>query len=152
MTNDRERPNRWRLSLSLSLRFSLKLFFNRSLASASVSRSPRPGLEAPHSIWISLLPVRGQTPSQRPKRLVLRLIELILTILALDPHLEKQINEEYKIWKKNTPFLYDLVLTHALLWPSLTVQWLPGKQEYAALPWRPILRRSIHSRYTYAMS
>ena len=38
----------------------------------------------------------------------------------------KLINEEYKIWKKNTPFLYDLVMTHALEWPSLTVQWLPG--------------------------
>ena len=33
--------------------------------------------------------------------------------------------EEYKIWKKNTPFLYDLVITHALEWPSLTAQWLP---------------------------
>lgn len=38
---------------------------------------------------------------------------------------EKIINEEYKIWKKNTPFLYDLVLSHALDWPTLTVQWLP---------------------------
>lgn len=37
------------------------------------------------------------------------------------------INEEYKIWKKNTPFLYDLVLTHALVWPSLTVEWLSRK-------------------------
>ena len=42
--------------------------------------------------------------------------------------LEQTINEEYKIWKKNTPFLYDLVLTHALEWPSLTVQWLPEKR------------------------
>jgi WD40 repeat protein len=40
---------------------------------------------------------------------------------------EKIINEEYKIWKKNSPFLYDIVLTHALEWPSLTVQWLPDK-------------------------
>lgn len=40
---------------------------------------------------------------------------------------EAIINEEYKIWKKNTSFLYDLVMTHALEWPSLTVQWLPGK-------------------------
>jgi len=40
---------------------------------------------------------------------------------------EKTINEEYKIWKKNTPFLYDLVMTRALEWPSLTVQWLPDK-------------------------
>uniref|UniRef100_A0A2K5PGC2 Histone-binding protein RBBP4-like N-terminal domain-containing protein n=1 Tax=Cebus imitator TaxID=2715852 RepID=A0A2K5PGC2_CEBIM len=38
---------------------------------------------------------------------------------------ERVINEEYKIWKKNTPFIYDLVRTHALQWPSLTVQQLP---------------------------
>lgn len=57
---------------------------------------------------------------------------------------ERIINEEYKIWKKNTPFLYDMVnfflilknffielfkvMTHALEWPSLTVQWLPDVQ------------------------
>ncbi|KAF0892935.1 hypothetical protein E2562_020054 [Oryza meyeriana var. granulata] len=40
------------------------------------------------------------------------------------------INEEYKIWK-NTPFLYDLVITHALEWPSLTMQWLPDSAEPA---------------------
>ncbi|CAM9745584.1 unnamed protein product, partial [Ectocarpus sp. 4 AP-2014] len=39
---------------------------------------------------------------------------------------EKMITEEYKVWKKNTPFLYDIVMTHALEWPSLTVQWLPS--------------------------
>lgn len=44
---------------------------------------------------------------------------------------EKVINEEYKIWKKNTPFLYDMVMTHALEWPSLTVQWLPDIQKVA---------------------
>ncbi len=38
---------------------------------------------------------------------------------------ERQINEDYKIWKKNSAFLYDLIMTHALEWPSLTVQWLP---------------------------
>ncbi|ORX89300.1 WD40 repeat-like protein [Basidiobolus meristosporus CBS 931.73] len=38
---------------------------------------------------------------------------------------ESIINEEYKIWKKNSPFLYDLVVTHALEWPTLTCQWLP---------------------------
>ena len=43
---------------------------------------------------------------------------------------EKIINEEYKIWKKNTPFLYDLVVTHALEWPSLTVEWLPDVEQY----------------------
>lgn len=40
---------------------------------------------------------------------------------------EATINEEYKIWKKNAPFLYDLAISHALDWPSLTVQWLPKK-------------------------
>ncbi|GAB5358868.1 hypothetical protein AAMO2058_000496000 [Amorphochlora amoebiformis] len=40
---------------------------------------------------------------------------------------EKLINDEYKIWKKNAPFLYDIVMTHALEWPSLTVEWLPDK-------------------------
>ena len=43
---------------------------------------------------------------------------------------ERLINEEYKIWKKNTPFLYDLVMTHALEWPSLTAQWLPEVTKY----------------------
>ena len=44
---------------------------------------------------------------------------------------EKLINEEYKIWKKNSPFLYDLVVTHALEWPTLTCQWLPDIERYA---------------------
>ena len=82
--------------------------------------------------------------------------------------LRRLVNEEYKVWKKNTPFLYgeglraggqrlgaatrhpcceavraqllfsshpqrcppraDLVITHALEWPSLTVQWLPVRR------------------------
>lgn len=46
------------------------------------------------------------------------------------------INEEYTIWKKNAPYLllfiasfmfrYDTILSHALEWPSLSVQWIPG--------------------------
>ena len=42
---------------------------------------------------------------------------------------ERIIAEEYKIWKKNTPYLYDCVITHALDWPSLTVDWIDGKVE-----------------------
>jgi hypothetical protein len=41
---------------------------------------------------------------------------------------ERTINEEYKIWKKNVPYLYDVVITHALEWPSLTTQWLPVRE------------------------
>jgi len=41
---------------------------------------------------------------------------------------EAKINEEYNTWKKNTAFLYDLVVSHALEWPSLTCEWLPIKE------------------------
>ncbi len=62
---------------------------------------------------------------------------LLLTVLvagAFDDAVEERvINEEYKIWKKNTPFLYDLVMTHALEWPSLTAQWLPDVSRYTLL-------------------
>ncbi|KAK9287008.1 hypothetical protein L1049_015416 [Liquidambar formosana] len=37
-----------------------------------------------------------------------------------------QVEEEFTVWKKNTPFLYDLIVSHPLEWPSLTVQWLPS--------------------------
>jgi len=54
-----------------------------------------------------------------------------LFVTAFDDAVEERvINEEYKIWKKNTPFLYDLVMTHALEWPSLTAQWLPDITRY----------------------
>lgn len=48
----------------------------------------------------------------------------------------KIINEEYKTWKKNAPFLYDMILSTALDWPTLTTQWFPDNKEYdlAILP------------------
>ncbi|KAI5303734.1 Histone acetyltransferase type B subunit 2 [Ascosphaera pollenicola] len=48
---------------------------------------------------------------------------------------EKIINEEYKTWKKNAPFLYDMILSTALEWPTLTTQWLPDKQEVPGKPY-----------------
>ena len=47
---------------------------------------------------------------------------------ATDVLEERMIDAEYKIWKKNTPFLYEYVMTHSLEWPSLTCQWLPHKR------------------------
>ncbi|KAH9920217.1 histone acetyltransferase type B subunit 2 [Epithele typhae] len=47
----------------------------------------------------------------------------------------KLINEEYKTWKKNAPYLYDVVITHALDWPSLTCQWFPDKEQPANKPY-----------------
>ncbi|KAJ4455188.1 putative Histone-binding protein RBBP7 [Paratrimastix pyriformis] len=38
------------------------------------------------------------------------------------------MHDEYRAWKKNTPYLYDLLMMHALEWPSLTVQWLPERE------------------------
>jgi len=40
---------------------------------------------------------------------------------------EQMIFEEYKIWKKNSPFFYDTLYSHALTWPSLTVEWMPTR-------------------------
>ncbi|OAG33049.1 histone-binding protein RBBP4 [Nematocida sp. ERTm5] len=42
----------------------------------------------------------------------------------MDPE-EITICEEFKTWRKNVPYLYDMLLSHALTWPSLTVQWFP---------------------------
>ncbi|KAI5970717.1 hypothetical protein CANMA_000136 [Candida margitis] len=38
---------------------------------------------------------------------------------------EKVTNEEFKIWKKTVPLLYDLIHTFALDHPSTIVEWLP---------------------------
>lgn len=38
---------------------------------------------------------------------------------------EKIVNEEFKIWKKTVPLLYDTIHTHALDFLSLSLQWLP---------------------------
>uniref|UniRef100_A0A2I3MNZ7 Histone-binding protein RBBP4-like N-terminal domain-containing protein n=2 Tax=Cercopithecinae TaxID=9528 RepID=A0A2I3MNZ7_PAPAN len=48
---------------------------------------------------------------------------------------ERVIHKEYKIWKKNTPFLYDLVMTQAPEWPSLTAQSFWRVQPRLASPW-----------------
>jgi hypothetical protein len=59
------------------------------------------------------------------------LIYLYLFIGEFDNNIEeKTINEEYTIWKKNAPLLYNLVITHALERSSLTTQWLPHKRTY----------------------
>lgn len=46
--------------------------------------------------------------------------------MALEHQLrEKVINEEFKIWKKTVPLLYNSIHTHALKWPLLTVDFSP---------------------------
>lgn len=42
-----------------------------------------------------------------------------------ETELETELEEEFSVWKRNTPLLYDLFISHPLSWPSLTVQWIP---------------------------
>ncbi|XP_063727719.1 chromatin assembly factor 1 p55 subunit-like [Symsagittifera roscoffensis] len=49
---------------------------------------------------------------------------------------EMKTLEDFKVWKRNVPFLYDMVMAHALEWPSLTVQWMPD------------VNKTEHSDYT----
>jgi histone-binding protein RBBP4 len=46
---------------------------------------------------------------------------------------EQMIFEEYKIWKKNAPFFYDTLYSHALTWPTLTCEWMPSRVVYAQI-------------------
>lgn len=69
---------------------------------------------------------RDQVEAKNDRNLIISMIELEN---RTEEENEKLINEEYKMWKKNSPFLYDLVVTHALEWPSLTCQWFPDVEE-----------------------
>lgn len=37
----------------------------------------------------------------------------------------REAQDNYRVFKKNSPFFYDYISTHTLLWPSLSVQFLP---------------------------
>lgn len=41
------------------------------------------------------------------------------------PMMEDPVEEEYKVWRKNVPQLYDLMYTQLLKYPSPCVQWFP---------------------------
>lgn len=59
----------------------------------------------------------------------------------------------YRIWKKNAPYLYDYLSTNSLLWPSLTVQFFPdithADNEVAS---DYILQRLLHGTFTLGQS
>ena len=42
-------------------------------------------------------------------------------------------NEEYKLWKYNSRYLYDTLLIGAIEWPSLTISFLPSTEEDSSL-------------------
>lgn len=39
--------------------------------------------------------------------------------------IDKDTQRRYRVFKKNSPFVYDYLLTNSLLWPSLSVQFFP---------------------------
>ncbi len=55
----------------------------------------------------------------------------MLTFLCLvdncDELEEMRVEEEYKLWKKHVPYLYDTLYSHATVWPALTIEWMPTK-------------------------
>ncbi len=64
--------------------------------------------------------------SQMPFCPILTWIFLFLAENADEIEQQKTM-EEYKIWKKNSPFFYDTLYSHALTWPSPTVEWMPNR-------------------------
>lgn len=43
--------------------------------------------------------------------------------------IDKDTQHRYRVFKKNSPYLYDYVSTNSLLWPSLTVQFFPDLEQ-----------------------
>ena len=61
---------------------------------------------------------------------------------------DKIINEEYKLWKYNSHYLYDTLLIGALEWPSLTVSFLPSITEDSNLKtYKIVLGTQLHKMY-----
>lgn len=48
--------------------------------------------------------------------------------------IDKDTQLRYRVFKKNSPYLYDYLTTNSLLWPSLTVQFFPDLEQESSLP------------------
>ena len=63
--------------------------------------------------------------------ILLRILSMMVLMILVKfyPSMEEKevtlIEEEYKTWKKNIKYLYDLLFTQSLKWPSTSVQWFP---------------------------
>lgn len=55
---------------------------------------------------------------------------------------DQSVGEEYRIWKKNAPYLYDVLLTTGLDWPSLSINWLPTIDMYYIFNFYLVHRRA----------
>lgn len=74
------------------------------------------------------LPVASELP-QSQELDILRVQNLTAT--ENDDIEEPKLRAEYAVWKKNAPYLYDLMVTTRIGWPSLTVEWLPDIEQVA---------------------
>lgn len=83
----------------------------------------------------SMVPMGHLSPPYSPESLLVLLNAESNTRSSLSDGLnnERYANvfwsKEYKVWKKNAVFLYDVIISTALDWPTLTTQWLPDVQE-----------------------
>ncbi|KAG6813241.1 Histone acetyltransferase type B subunit 2 [Tricholoma furcatifolium] len=56
-------------------------------------------------------------------------------VSSMNEQLHRQLTKWHPFRKKNAPYLYDVVITHALDWPSLTCQWFPDKESSPNKPY-----------------
>lgn len=56
-------------------------------------------------------------------------LEMMNSLQQMIPNQQVSGEEMYKTWKKNSPLLYDTLVTHVLDWPTLTTQFLPINQQ-----------------------
>lgn len=68
-----------------------------------------------------------------------------------DSTIDQTTQQEYRIWKKNAPYLYDYLSTTSLLWPSLTVQFFPDIVSIQSEE-DIMLQRLLHGTFTLGQS
>ncbi|KAI5966210.1 MSI1 [Candida pseudojiufengensis] len=71
------------------------------------------------------------------------------------PLIDEETEKKYRIWKKNSPYLYEYLSTNSLLWPSLTVQFFPDVTTQVTENKSStdiLLSRLLHGTYTLGQS
>ncbi|GBL48633.1 hypothetical_protein [Candidozyma auris] len=60
--------------------------------------------------------------------------------------IDQASQHRYRVWKKNSPYLYDYVSTNSLLWPSLTVQFFPDLETASSENPKDIQSQLVYQR------
>lgn len=73
---------------------------------------------------------KGAVPDELDRALEKYKPEIVELTAQNDENIEEpKLLAEYRIWKKNAVYLYDLMISTRLTWPSLTVQWYPDIEQ-----------------------